>query len=638
MSFLATLYLVVALLLLGTLAARSVAARHREVISLTFGSAVRLVAGLGLFALILYATAYFLGLVGGFYESLTCKVVTLPSCEDPLALPAWLALPEASVGGIIGILPLLGIFLAKALQPRSAAEKARDEEVASAERDVAQGRAGVFGAARGADDPTRTLGTNYFVFEREGGLVSVLSTDKLPPGLQPQHLLEKARAPKPLRERIVTGASAWLAANAALIGIFLVEMWLAWLRGAAEAADRQVRLSLGLDADLPAAYLGVAQWGAVVLALGLSVVVLFLGVIARYGIKVAGRGFDGLRQGAGIIDLIGSSLSVFASGLRQGWIVSAITIGRTALKLQSGLTRFYVMAVTAIGRALLKFQSGAQSAWAFMSILVGTYVLFLSRVFGRLFAWIGTWGRRRPRTPGLGPDGNGAAHEPAAGRRGGGVLAIALASAIATGAHQAHATTTYVVLQDASGGEESRLEDANRKVLSWADPSPQLALLERSDRLIVIPVRAPGELDTVYAALFNAEYPGSQLDRYAFYAELRNVLPKQVDEKWGTGLSEALRTAALYLRDAPPDHEKVLIVFGNGEDHSPDPVTAEDLGSALEGAIVVRLNAGLEELDRWTELYDAAGAEAQIVYDQAATRLLTVTELSAALQRATDQR
>src|SRR5690606_7177667 len=212
------------------------------------------------------------------------------------ALPAWLALPEASVGGVIGILPLLGIFLAKALQPRSAAEKARDEEVASAERDAAQGGTGAQGLA--AADPIRTLGTNYFVFEREGGLVSVLSTDKLPPGLQPQHLLEKAQAPKPLRERIVTSASAWLAANAALIGIFLVEMWLAWLRGAAEAADRQVRLSLGLDADLPAAYLGVAQWGAVVLALGLSVVVLFLGVIARYGIKVAGRGFDGLRQGA----------------------------------------------------------------------------------------------------------------------------------------------------------------------------------------------------------------------------------------------------------------------------------------------------------------------------------------------------
>ena len=215
-------------------------------------------------------------------------------------------------------------------------------------------------------------------------------------------------------------------------------------------------------------------------------------------------------------------------------------------------------------------------------------------------------------------------------------MAVALAAAIGLGAQHAHAATTYVVLQDASGGEASRLEDANRKVLSWADPSPQLALLERSDRLIVIPVRAPGELDTVYAALFNAEYPGSQLDRYAFYAELRNVLPTHVDNGWGTGLSEALRTAAIYLRDAPADHDKVLIVFGNGEDHSPDPVTVEDLGSALSGAVIVRLNAGLEELDRWTALYEAAGASAQVVYDQAATRLLTVSELSAALDRVTE--
>src|SRR5690606_35282320 len=121
-SFLAALYLVVALLLLGTLAAQSVAARHRHVISVTFGSTIRLLVGLGLFGVVLYATAYFLGLVGGFYESLTCKVVTLPACEDPLPLPTWLALPEASVGGVIGILPLLGIFLAKALQPKRVEE------------------------------------------------------------------------------------------------------------------------------------------------------------------------------------------------------------------------------------------------------------------------------------------------------------------------------------------------------------------------------------------------------------------------------------------------------------------------------------------------------------------------------------
>src|SRR5690606_17820495 len=106
------------LLLLGTLASRGVAWHHREVLSLTLGSTMRLLAGLVIFAGTLYVTAYFLALVGGFYESLTCKVVTLPACEDPLALPVWLRLPEASVGGVVGILPLLGIFPAKSLQPR----------------------------------------------------------------------------------------------------------------------------------------------------------------------------------------------------------------------------------------------------------------------------------------------------------------------------------------------------------------------------------------------------------------------------------------------------------------------------------------------------------------------------------------
>src|SRR5690606_40453588 len=118
MNTIGIIYLALILLLLGTLASRGVALRHREVLSVTLGSAVRLLVGLVMFAGVLYVTAYFLGLVGGFYESLTCKVVTLPSCEDPLALPAWLALPEPSVGGWIGILPLLGIFLAKALQPK----------------------------------------------------------------------------------------------------------------------------------------------------------------------------------------------------------------------------------------------------------------------------------------------------------------------------------------------------------------------------------------------------------------------------------------------------------------------------------------------------------------------------------------
>src|SRR5690606_26365786 len=495
----------------------------------------------------------------------------------------------------------------------------------------------------GADDDPGGAGANalrnYFVFEREGGAYNVLATDELPAALLPPEAraaLEAERQPKPWRERFLTGLSAWLAANGALVAIFLVELWLAWLRGAAEAADRQVRLSLGLAADLPAAYLGVAQWGAVVLALGLSVVVVFLGVVAQHGLHVAGQGFTGLRQGAGLVDLVGSSLAVFASGLRNAWTLSAIALGRFALKTQSALTRLWVLGVTAFGRALLKLQSGAMRAWAFLAILVGTFVLFLSRVFGRVFAWLGGLGRRRAPPPQLIDD--VPPPEPVGTRRpGGGVLAIALAAGLGPAAPVTEAATTHHVLQDVSGGESSRLEDANKRVLSWADPSPQRALLQRADRLVVIPVRAPGELDTVYAALFNAEYPGSQLDRFAFYAELRSVLPSQVDSAWGTGLSEALRTAAFYLRDVPDDHGKVLVVFGNGEDHSPTAVTAEELRPALEGAVVVRLNAGLEERDRWTRLFQEAGARAQLVYDQAATRLLTIEELRRDLQRVAER-
>jgi len=307
-------------------------------------------------------------------------------------------------------------------------------------------------------------------------------------------------------------------------------------------------------------------------------------------------------------------LAILASGLRHGWTVSAIAIGRFALKAQSALTRLYVLIVTALGRLLLKLQSGLMSAWAFMAILIGRFVLFLSRVFARIGAWIGSGFRRRP---------------------GSDVLGVTLTALVLAGfGSHANAATTYVVLQDTSGGESSRLDDANQLVLSWADPSPQRALLERNDRLIVIPVRSPGELDTVYAALFNATYSGSQLDRFAFFAELRSVLPKEVDPEFGTGLSEALRTAAFYLRDAPPENERVLVVFGNGEDHSANPVTAEELAPALDGAVVLRLNAGLEDLDKWTLLYEEAGAAAQVVFDQAATRLLSVPELSRALERA----
>src|SRR5690606_11926208 len=251
MNTIGIIYLALILLLLGTLASRGVALRLREVLSVTPGSAVRLLVGLVMFAGVLYVTAYFLGLVGGFYESLTCKVVTLPSCEDPLALPAWLGLPEASVGGVIGILPLLGIFLAKSMQSRRPQPAASSAEVA------------VFSAGAEQAETRATAITR--------------------------------------RERLSSGLLTWLVANASLIAIFFVELWLAWLRGAAEAADRQVRLSLGLDAELPAAYLGVAQWGAVVLALGLSAVVVFLGVAARYGLLNSGRGFSQLRHGAGLV-------------------------------------------------------------------------------------------------------------------------------------------------------------------------------------------------------------------------------------------------------------------------------------------------------------------------------------------------
>src|SRR5690606_38814578 len=78
-STIAIIYLALILLLLGTLASRGMAWHHREVLSVTLGSTVRLLAGLVIFAGTLYVTAYFLALVGGFYESLTCKVVTLPA-------------------------------------------------------------------------------------------------------------------------------------------------------------------------------------------------------------------------------------------------------------------------------------------------------------------------------------------------------------------------------------------------------------------------------------------------------------------------------------------------------------------------------------------------------------------------------
>src|SRR5690606_35032331 len=112
--------------------------------------------------------------------------------EDPLPLPTWLALPEASVGGVIGILPLLGIFLAKALQPKRVEEGGAEADVLTA-----------------GSHPR-----NYFVFEKEGGAHSVLATDHLPAALLPAGA---PAAPRPWRERTLPGLFAWLSANGALI-------------------------------------------------------------------------------------------------------------------------------------------------------------------------------------------------------------------------------------------------------------------------------------------------------------------------------------------------------------------------------------------------------------------------------------
>jgi len=49
---------------------------------------------------------------------------------------------------------------------------------------------------------------------------------------------------------------------------------------------------------------------------------------------------------------------------------------------------------------------------------------------------------------------------------------------------------------------------------------------------------------------------------------------------------------------------------------------------------VVRLNAGLDSRERWARLFAEAGAAGQVAFDQAATRLLTVAELEAAIERA----
>jgi hypothetical protein len=490
--------------------------------------------GLGLFTLLLvtYGVIYFLGLVGGFYESLTCKVVTLPACEDPLALPTWLRLPEQSVGGVIGILPLLGIFLAKVLQPKT----------------------------------------------------------------KPLAPIENAS----WQVRFLRQTGHWFANNAGLVFVFVIELWLAFLRGSAEAADRQVRIALGLDQDLPSAYLAVAQWGAVVLALGLSIVVVYLGIVGQYARLLIASSLAGLEYGAALVKPFIDFIHLIARGFIDLWKAVAISLGRLLLKLQSGLYRLWTIGVTALGRFLLKTQDFLYRAWIFIATTLGWLLLGLSYLF-----------RRRSRR----------------------TLESLVMIALVGGWSYSHATT-YVVLFDATGSEQERLEDTSRQVLGWADPSPERALLSRGDRLVIIPIQAPGNLDLTYSALFNATYPSSQLDRYAFFTELRDALPTIADTDDGTGLSDSLRAARTYLEDA--QDERVLIVFGNGEDHSANPVTAPELGNALANATVVHLNLGLEQRERWETLYREAGSSRLLLYDLAATRSLRELELKEALQQSSD--
>ena len=496
------------------------------------GSLVQLLLGLGALTLTTYVVLYFLSLIGGFYESLTCKVVTIPSCEDPLGLPAWLRLPAQSVGGVMGVLPLIAVFLAKVLQPT-------------------------------------------------------------PPPL-PDF------SDKPLWEGLTCRSLAWLGNNMGLIFILGLELWLAWLRGAAEASDRQLRLQLGLDSELPQAYLSVAQWGAVVLALGLSAVVIYLGIVGRHSRMLLVRALSDLRYGAGLMDILSALFRALAFAVVALWTVVAITLGRLLLKTQSAMFRVWAMLMIAFGRLLLKMQSVLYSTWAFLATTVGWTLVWLSHLVRR------------------------------GGRRGGGrgrtveVLAFMLILS-GWGITQA---ATYVVLIDATGSEAERIRETNQTVLSWADPSPQRALLERGDRLIVIPIRAPGNLDRAYSALFNATYPSSQLERYDFFITLRDALPQEVDTDFGTGLSEALRAAAFYLNEA--EGEKVLVVFGNGEDHSPAAVQPAEL--PLGNTTVVHLNLGLEERERWQGLYQQAGAASTLLYDLAATRSLRQAELQEDLE------
>src|SRR5690606_36123824 len=150
-----------------------------------------------------------------------------------------------------------------------------------------------------------------------------------------------------------------------------------------------------------------------------------------------------IRHGAGLVSLIGALLQILAGGLTSAWTAVAIALGRLALKLRQGLTHLYSTAMIALGRAALKIQSVLARTWAFLAILLGRIVL-----------WFGRLGRRRTH----------------------GTALVLLAGALSALAAQPAFARTYVVLQDISGGEESRLEATNQLILNWADPSPQLAL------------------------------------------------------------------------------------------------------------------------------------------------------------------
>ena len=124
-------------------------------------------------------------------------------------------------------------------------------------------------------------------------------------------------------------------------------------------------MQLGLDSELPQAYLSVAQWGAVVLALGLSAVVIYLGIVGRHSRMLLVRALGDLRYGAGLMDILSALFRALAFAVVALWTVVAITLGRLLLKTQSAMFRVWAMLMIAFGRLLLKMQSVLYSTWAF---------------------------------------------------------------------------------------------------------------------------------------------------------------------------------------------------------------------------------------------------------------------------------